>query len=93
MKNYQLRLPTFLFVSLVSSLLIVACGAKPAVTVDPTVTSSSATPTAVVETATSVPIVDEEEVDQCVSCHTKKQMLIDTAKPEEEVISENEGAG
>jgi hypothetical protein len=33
------------------------------------------------------------EVDFCIECHTDKEMLIDTAKPEEEVISENEGEG
>ena len=33
------------------------------------------------------------EDDQCINCHTDKQALIDTAKPEEEVESENEGEG
>ena len=32
-------------------------------------------------------------VDYCIECHINQQMLIDTAKLEEEVISENEGEG
>ncbi len=34
-----------------------------------------------------------EQVDYCVECHTDKDMLIDTAAPEEEVVKESEGAG
>lgn len=37
--------------------------------------------------------IAEETPDECVNCHTDKQMLIDTAKPEEEVVSEDEGEG
>jgi hypothetical protein len=33
------------------------------------------------------------EVDQCVSCHTDKEQLISTAKPEEEVEEESSGVG
>ena len=40
-------------------------------------------------TTTSEP----EMVNHCLDCHTDKELLISTAKPEEEVISENEGAG
>jgi hypothetical protein len=36
---------------------------------------------------------EEAQVNYCVECHGDKDMLIDTAKPEQEVISENEGAG
>lgn len=55
-----------------------------------------------VETATAVtpteapPIEPTEEpvpVDNCLDCHTNKDLLIQTADPEEEVISENEGEG
>jgi hypothetical protein len=35
----------------------------------------------------------ENGQDYCLECHTDQQMLIDTAKPEEEVASENEGEG
>lgn len=38
-------------------------------------------------------IVDPLPADECLDCHTDKDMLIDTADPEEEVISENEGEG
>ena len=30
---------------------------------------------------------------ECLVCHQDKQMLIDTARPEEEVVVENEGVG
>ncbi len=33
------------------------------------------------------------EVNNCLECHTDKDRLIDTAKPEEVVVSENEGEG
>ena len=33
------------------------------------------------------------ETSACVDCHTDKTMLIDTAAPQDEVESENEGAG
>lgn len=33
------------------------------------------------------------EPDHCVDCHTDKELLIETAKPEEVVVSESEGAG
>jgi hypothetical protein len=34
-----------------------------------------------------------EKVNECLVCHTDKDKLIDTAKPEEEVIHESEGEG
>ena len=40
-----------------------------------------------------VSLSEPVEVDYCLDCHTDKQRLIDTAKPEEVVISENEGEG
>lgn len=33
------------------------------------------------------------DTSACVECHTDQTMLIDTAAPQEEVESENEGAG
>jgi hypothetical protein len=36
---------------------------------------------------------EDEDVDECLRCHTDRQMLIETAAPEEVVISENEGEG
>jgi hypothetical protein len=42
--------------------------------------------------AASVPL-QREAVDQCVVCHTDKDELISTAKPEEVVETESSGAG
>ena len=39
------------------------------------------------------PIEPSAQVDHCVECHTNKDMLISTAKVEEEFVSENEGEG
>jgi len=33
------------------------------------------------------------EVNYCLDCHTDKERLIETAKPEEKVVSENKGTG
>ena len=40
-----------------------------------------------------VSIMDTAEIDHCLDCHTDKERLISTAKPEEVVIVENEGEG
>ena len=69
-----------------------------AVDVTEEVMDVGATETAVAPTATATedppPLPTEEiPVDKCLDCHTDKDMLIQTADPEEEVISENEGAG
>ena len=50
------------------------------------------------EEATSTPVVlmptvEPPEPDSCSDCHTDKDLLIEVADPEEEVISENEGEG
>lgn len=39
------------------------------------------------------PTAGREDVDECLRCHADKERLVDTASPEEEVISENEGEG
>ena len=41
---------------------------------------------------TAVALV-EEPIDECLACHIDKEMLIDTADPIVEVISESEGEG
>lgn len=45
------------------------------------------------ESAEEEMAVVPEEPNYCLECHTDQQMLIDTAKPEEVVISESEGEG
>jgi hypothetical protein len=70
------------------------------------VTTSAPTVTVEIEEPSPEPVETEETVEEgsddvtvseemsaCVSCHTDKTMLIDTAAPQEEVESENEGAG
>lgn len=58
-------------------------------------TPAAETPAAaeVVTEAPAAAAPTAETVDNCVDCHTNKQMLIDTAKPEEHVESESEGVG
>jgi hypothetical protein len=41
----------------------------------------------------SDPAADPVPVDNCLDCHSNKDLLIQTADPEEEVIRENEGEG
>ncbi|MCA9970272.1 MAG: hypothetical protein KC425_08655 [Anaerolineales bacterium] len=59
----------------------------------------SAAETAVAQAAISpteeaiAPETEVMAVDECLNCHVDKDMLIQTANPEEEVISENEGEG
>lgn len=80
---------------------LVACGEETAVPEEPAA-SEAAVETAVPPTdepATPEPIVvptliaEIAAVDSCLECHTDKDRLIDTADPEEEVITENEGEG
>jgi hypothetical protein len=53
------------------------------------VIASSENPTQDGDMAAVVPEVE----NYCIDCHTNQQTLIDTAKPEGEVASENEGEG
>ncbi len=84
-----------LFTSLIlclSILLLGACTAKSTVTPAPDETEIA------VSQATSpsiVPVSMEPAVDNCVVCHTNKQMLIDTtAVVEEDALeAESEGVG
>jgi ABC-type enterochelin transport system substrate-binding protein len=81
-----------LLILCVSMLLLGACTAKSTTSsvIDETeVAASQATP------ATIVPVSLEPPVDNCVECHTDKQMLIDTATVEEEDAhgAESEGVG
>jgi hypothetical protein len=79
--------------------LLAACSAPPSAA--PTATAVLAVPTDVPPTATSVPAsptpvntpTEVAVVDYCVACHTDKDQLISTAKPEEKKEKESEGAG
>jgi hypothetical protein len=57
---------------------------------EPTATPMEAMEAAPQET---IAVVEEVTLDPCSECHTDQQALIDTAKPEETLISENEGQG
>ncbi|HIP73976.1 MAG TPA: hypothetical protein EYH05_21590 [Anaerolineae bacterium] len=60
-----------------------------ALALEPTAVLPTLTPAAAEETVT--PTI--EEIDECLTCHIDKDLLIKTADPEEEVINENEGEG
>ncbi|GAP09193.1 hypothetical protein BECAL_00333 [Bellilinea caldifistulae] len=78
-----------IWLGLLAGFLILLAGCARATQPAPTATSEvPARPTAPAATATSQP-----QVNYCVECHTDKDRLIQTAKPEEEVIEESEGAG
>ncbi|MFZ6017999.1 MAG: hypothetical protein ACOYXO_00190 [Chloroflexota bacterium] len=58
--------------------------------------ATQSVPTATLPLPTQPPVptaTAQPQVNYCVECHTDKDHLIQTAKPEEEVISESEGAG
>ena len=93
MNKFRKHFKIALFILMVGTICLGACSSAPTQKVEPTATTQIASPTTVVEVEPTALVEEREEVDQCVSCHSDKQMLIDTAKPEEEVISENEGAG
>jgi hypothetical protein len=81
-----------LLILCVSMLLLGACATKsttPSVTDETEVAVSQATP------ATIVPVSIEPPVDNCVVCHTDKQMLIDNTIVVEEDAhgAESEGVG
>jgi hypothetical protein len=94
MEKFRKYFLAALFILMVGTICLGACSSAPAQVVEPTATTQISSPTPVEEVETAAaPVEEPEMVDQCISCHTEKQMLVDTAKPEEEVISENEGAG
>ena len=88
---------------LLGTLLLTSCQTAESETIDTAAVESVADAEPVLmETATAVwpteapPAEFTAEpvpVDNCLDCHTNKDLLIQTADPEEEVISENEGEG
>jgi len=65
----------------------------PAALVEPTDVPIEAAQALVEPETTDLMASEEVAISDCLVCHTDKQMLIDTAKPEEEVVSESEGEG
>jgi mono/diheme cytochrome c family protein len=62
--------------------------AAPTATTSPTNTSVPASPT-----PANTPTEEVAAVDNCIACHTDKDQLILTGKPEEVKEEESEGAG
>jgi hypothetical protein len=79
----------YMIMTLVSLILLSACG-TPA---SPATTSEAAPQTFPVTETVATETVVASGVDECVVCHTDKQMLIETAKPEEVAESESKGVG
>lgn len=72
-------------------LVLTACTPKSTVTPMPAETKTTATLVAAIPTQ---PVALEPVVNNCVTCHTDKDMLIQTAAPEEVAgESESEGVG
>lgn len=96
--NIRWLLPLLLIV-----LLLASCSSEEAASEEEPVevaaqVAAEEAATETVETESSETDQEEGEpaadaVDECLACHIDKQMLIDTAKPEVEVVVESEGEG
>jgi len=76
--------------TLVSLFFLSACGAP----ASPASSGETATkPAPLAEVAVTETVATAAGVDECVVCHTDKQTLIETAKPEEIAESESKGVG
>ncbi len=90
-----LNFPFSLLIAIVVGLILLAsCQPAPTATEESSPTDLPPTATATTKPEMTETVAEEPvELSACLECHSDKQMLIDTAKPEEEKISENEGAG
>ena len=103
MKQATLSLKTFTLLLLVLTLgLLAMAGCQTAVseeTAQPVAANVEpvAVETAVPEEPTPIEptavMTETASVDNCLDCHSSKDLLNQTADPEEEVINENEGEG
>jgi hypothetical protein len=86
LKEVFLKTTRILPLTLLLTLTVWACAPTPQQTQIPTD----------IPTEAPVPVKMDFQIvesDQCAACHTDKQRLIDTAKPEEVVEAESSGAG
>ena len=89
-------IPLMSILLLAVALALSACGSAAADTI---VAPESVQPTAEIHPTqasnpdSEVEVSVDNTTSECVDCHTDKQRLIDTAKPEEEHTSESSGVG
>jgi hypothetical protein len=75
---------------LLLALMLFLAGCQ-AATPEPIPTNTTIPPTSTLEPTATVEVV--ANVDYCVDCHTDKEQLISTAKPEETAEEESSGVG
>lgn len=71
---------------LVSIFLLTACG-------DAAIEEAATAAPQLEKAVAIIPVIEGPFLNECKNCHTDKQRLIDTARPEEVVEKESSGAG